>query len=90
VAALNDLSALGTNLTKSSPARARKTLGIYFLRGLPDPLSDEGSQAFDALKRRCAMVKELGRYVEAPTISRRFLVLELQIENCGGAGAFDP
>jgi len=70
VAALNDLSALGTNLTKieSRPVHGKPWEYIFYV-DCQIHSSDEGSQAFDALKRRCAMVKELGRYVEAPTIS---------------------
>ena len=67
VAALNDLSALGTNLTKieSRPVHGKPWEYIFYV-DCQIHSSDEGSQAFDALKRRCAMVKELGRYVEAP------------------------
>jgi prephenate dehydratase len=66
VAALNDLSALGTNLTKieSRPVHGKPWEYIFYV-DCQIHTSEEGSQAFEALKKRCAMVKELGRYIEA-------------------------
>jgi prephenate dehydratase len=67
VAALTDLSALGTNLTKieSRPVHGKPWEYIFYV-DCQIRSSDEGSQALEALRRRCAMVKELGRYAEAP------------------------
>ncbi|MGD0893286.1 MAG: prephenate dehydratase [Terracidiphilus sp.] len=67
VAALNDLSALGTNLTKieSRPVHGKPWEYIFYV-DCQIHTSAEGSQAFEALKLHCAMVKELGRYIEAP------------------------
>jgi prephenate dehydratase len=66
VAALNDLSALGTNLTKieSRPVHGKPWEYIFYV-DCQIHSSEEGTQAFEALKKRCAMVKELGRYAEA-------------------------
>jgi len=66
VAALTDLSALGTNLTKieSRPVHGKPWEYIFYV-DCQIHAPDEGPQAFEALKRRCAMVKELGRYVDA-------------------------
>jgi prephenate dehydratase len=66
VAALTDLSALGTNLTKieSRPVHGRPWEYIFYV-DCQIQSSKEGSQALEALQRRCAMVKELGRYAEA-------------------------
>ena len=66
VAALTDLSALGTNLTKieSRPVHGKPWEYIFYV-DCQIRSSDEGSQALEALRRRCAMVKELGRYAEA-------------------------
>jgi prephenate dehydratase len=66
VAALNALSATGTNLTKieSRPVQGKPWEYVFYvdcqLRS-----SEEGSQAIAALEPQCAMVKELGRYREA-------------------------
>jgi len=66
VAALNELSALGTNLTKieSRPVHGKPWEYVFYvdcqLRSI-----DEGAQAIRALKPHCAMVKELGTYREA-------------------------
>jgi prephenate dehydratase len=67
VAALTDLSALGTNLTKieSRPVHGKPWEYIFYV-DCQIRSSEEGSQALEALRRRCAMVKELGRYAEAP------------------------
>jgi prephenate dehydratase len=66
VAALTDLSALGTNLTKieSRPVHGKPWEYIFYV-DCQIHSSEEGSQALAALKRSCAMVKELGRYAEA-------------------------
>jgi prephenate dehydratase len=69
VAALNELSATGTNLTKieSRPVQGKPWEYVFYvdcqLRS-----SEEGSRAIAALKPHCAMVKELGRYREAGKI----------------------
>ena len=66
VAALNELSALGTNLTKieSRPVQGKPWQYIFYvdcqLRS-----SEEASLAMDALRKHCGMVKELGRYRES-------------------------
>jgi prephenate dehydratase len=66
VAALNQLSATGTNLTKieSRPVLGKPWEYVFYvdcqLRS-----SEEGSRAIEALSPHCAMVKELGRYREA-------------------------
>ncbi len=66
VAALNELSATGTNLTKieSRPVHGKPWEYVFYvdcqLRS-----SEEGSRAIAALSPHCAMVKELGRYREA-------------------------
>jgi prephenate dehydratase len=66
VAALTELSRLGTNLTKieSRPVQGKPWEYIFYvdcqLRS-----ADEGSLAVETLQPHCAMVKELGRYKEA-------------------------
>jgi prephenate dehydratase len=66
VAALNELSSLGTNLTKieSRPVQGKPWQYIFYvdcqLRS-----SAEASQAMEALRKHCGMVKELGRYKES-------------------------
>ena len=66
VAALVELSSIGTNLTKieSRPVQGRPWEYIFYvdcqLRSL-----DERPHALGALSRHCAMVKELGCYPEA-------------------------
>jgi prephenate dehydratase len=66
VAALNELSAIGTNLTKieSRPVHGKPWQYIFYvdcqLRS-----SEEAGQAMDALRKHCGMVKELGRYRES-------------------------
>jgi prephenate dehydratase len=66
VAALSELSSLGTNLTKieSRPVHGKPWEYVFYvdcqLRS-----SQEGTRALDALRAHCGMVKELGRYVEA-------------------------
>jgi len=63
---LNELAALGTNLTKieSRPVHGKPWEYIFYV-DCQIQSSDEGSRALDALGRHCAMVKELGRYKEA-------------------------
>jgi prephenate dehydratase len=66
VAALNELSRLGTNLTKieSRPVHGKPWEYVFYvdcqLRN-----AGEGELALEALRPHCAMVKELGRYKEA-------------------------
>jgi len=66
VAALAELSKLGTNLTKieSRPVHGKPWEYIFYvdcqLRS-----ADEGTRAIEVLAPHCAMVKELGRYKEA-------------------------
>lgn len=66
VAVLNELAALGTNLTKieSRPVHGKPWEYIFYV-DCQIQSSDEGSRALEALHRHCAMVKELGRYKEA-------------------------
>jgi prephenate dehydratase len=66
VAALNELSATGTNLTKieSRPVQGKPWEYVFYV-DCQLHSSDEGTQAIAALKPHCAMVKELGRYREA-------------------------
>lgn len=66
VSALSELSAIGTNLTKleSRPVHGRPWEYIFYVDcQILSP--EEGSRAIEALKPHCAMVKELGRYLEA-------------------------
>lgn len=66
VAALAELSALGTNLTKieSRPVHGKPWEYIFYVDcQLSSP--EEGTRAVEALRRHCSMVKELGRYREA-------------------------
>lgn len=66
MAALSELSALGTNLTKieSRPVQGKPWQYIFYvdcqLRS-----SEEASLAMDALRKHCGMVKELGLYTES-------------------------
>lgn len=66
VAVLNELAALGTNLTKieSRPVHGKPWEYIFYV-DCQIRSSEEGSLTLDALHRHCAMVKELGRYREA-------------------------
>lgn len=66
VAVLNELAALGTNLTKieSRPVHGKPWEYIFYV-DCQIQSSNEGSRALEALGRHCAMVKELGRYKEA-------------------------
>jgi prephenate dehydratase len=66
VAALDELSAMGTNLTKieSRPVQGKPWEYIFYV-DCQLQSAGEGDQAVAALKPHCAMVKELGRYREA-------------------------
>jgi prephenate dehydratase len=66
VAVLNELAALGTNLTKieSRPVHGKPWEYIFYV-DCQIHSSLEGSRVLEALDRHCAMVKELGRYKEA-------------------------
>jgi len=66
VAALLELSAIGTNLTKieSRPVHGKPWEYIFYV-DCQIHSAEEGSRALAALKPHCAMVKELGRYKEA-------------------------
>ena len=66
VAALRELAALGTNLTKieSRPVHGKPWEYIFYVDCLMRS-ADEGERAIAALKGHCTMVKELGRYKEA-------------------------
>lgn len=67
VTALNGLSDMGTNLTKieSRPVHGKPWEYIFYV-DCQLHSSKEGDLAVAALKPHCAMVKELGRYQEAP------------------------
>ena len=66
VAALAELSILGTNLTKieSRPVHGKPWEYIFYV-DCQLRTAEEGSRAVEALAPHCAMVKELGRYKEA-------------------------
>lgn len=66
VAALQELAALGTNLTKieSRPVHGKPWEYVFYV-DCQIRSSDEGERAIAALQSHCAMVKELGRYKEA-------------------------
>jgi prephenate dehydratase len=66
VAALSELSAIGTNLTKieSRPVHGKPWEYVFYVDCQLNS-ADEGPRAIEALKPHCAMVKELGRYVES-------------------------
>jgi prephenate dehydratase len=66
VAALNEFSALGTNMTKieSRPVHGKPWEYIFYV-DCQVRTPEEGARALEALKKHCAMVKELGRYREA-------------------------
>jgi prephenate dehydratase len=66
VAALAELAAIGTNMTKieSRPVHGKPWEYIFFV-DCQIHSADEGERAAAALKPHCAMVKELGRYREA-------------------------
>lgn len=65
-AALNELAAVGANLTKieSRPVHGKPWEYVFYVDCLIGS-SAEGSRALAALAKHCAMVKELGRYREA-------------------------
>ncbi|MGA2218847.1 MAG: prephenate dehydratase [Terracidiphilus sp.] len=66
VAALTELSKLGTNLTKieSRPVHGKPWEYIFYVDCQIDS-SEAATRAIEALTPHCAMVKELGRYKEA-------------------------
>lgn len=66
VAVLNNLAALGTNLTKieSRPVHGKPWEYIFYV-DCQVRSAEEGSRAMQTLTEHCAMVKELGRYREA-------------------------
>jgi prephenate dehydratase len=70
VAALAALSGQGTNLTKieSRPVHGKPWEYIFYVDAQIHS-SQEGSRALQALHPHCSMVKELGRYQEAPQLS---------------------
>ncbi len=65
VAVLNELAALGTNLTKieSRPVHGKPWEYIFYV-DCQLKTREEGEQALRALKAHCAMVKSLGAYRE--------------------------
>ena len=66
VAALSELSTIGTNLTKieSRPVHGKPWEYIFYV-DCQIHSTDEGTRAMNALQAHCSMVKELGRYAEA-------------------------
>lgn len=72
VAALNELSAMGTNLTKieSRPVHGKPWEYVFYVDCQLHSAA-EGSSAIEVLKPHCAMVKELGRYREAEKTGSR-------------------
>jgi prephenate dehydratase len=66
VAALNELAAMGTNMTKieSRPVHGKPWEYIFFV-DCQIHSAEEATRAVEALRPHCAMVKELGRYREA-------------------------
>ncbi|MBS1805729.1 MAG: prephenate dehydratase [Acidobacteria bacterium] len=66
VAALNELSAIPTNLTKieSRPVHGKPWEYVFYVDCQLHSI-DEGAKAIQALQPHCAMVKELGTYREA-------------------------
>ena len=66
VAALAELSTIGTNLTKieSRPVHGKPWEYIFYV-DCQIHSAEEGSRLLEALAPHCAMVKELGRYPEA-------------------------
>ena len=66
VAALSELSAMGTNLTKieSRPVHGKPWEYIFYV-DCQIQSRDEGTKALEALRPHCAMVKSLGCYQEA-------------------------
>jgi prephenate dehydratase len=70
VGALSALSAIGTNLTKieSRPVHGKPWEYVFYV-DCQIRSTEEGSQALEALRAHCGMVKELGRYREAEKMS---------------------
>ena len=66
VGALNELSAMGTNLTKieSRPVHGKPWEYVFYV-DCQIQSAAEGAKAIEALRTHCAMVKELGTYREA-------------------------
>jgi prephenate dehydratase len=66
VAALSELAAIGTNLTKieSRPVQGKPWEYIFYVDCQIHSI-EHGSRAIEALAPHCAMIKELGRYPEA-------------------------
>ena len=66
VAALMELSMIGTNLTKieSRPVQGKPWEYIFYV-DCQIRTPEEGTRALNALKPHCSMLKELGRYREA-------------------------
>ena len=69
VAALSELSALGTNLTKSEsrPVHGKPWQYIFYVDCQVKSV-EEFDRAVQALAPHCAMLKQLGRYREAPRL----------------------
>jgi prephenate dehydratase len=69
VAALSELSALGTNLTKieSRPVHGKPWEYIFYVDCQVKSV-EEFDRAVQALAPHCAMLKQLGRYREAPRL----------------------
>ena len=66
VGVLQELAALGTNLTKieSRPVHGKPWEYVFYV-DCQIGSAEEGTQAIGALQSHCVMVKELGRYKEA-------------------------
>lgn len=66
VAVLQELAALGTNLTKieSRPVHGKPWEYVFYV-DCQIGSAEEGTQAISVLQSHCVMVKELGRYKEA-------------------------
>lgn len=66
VGVLQELAALGTNLTKieSRPVHGKPWEYVFYV-DCQIRSAEEGTRAIAALESRCVMVKELGRYKEA-------------------------
>lgn len=66
VGVLQELAALGTNLTKieSRPVHGKPWEYVFYV-DCQIRSAEEGARAIAALQSRCVMVKELGRYKEA-------------------------
>lgn len=71
VAALNELSTKGTNLTKieSRPVHGSPWEYIFYV-DFQIHSGEEGTRALEALRPHCGMIKELGRYHEARQAER--------------------